>query len=661
MTTPQLLQQAKQGDPEAIAQLMNHSLKPKGIEATVARNGDRLQVLLTSANVVNQAVLTQFVQNGIQNLNIPDITMVELVGQAQSNPGQPWSQVFTLDAASSPTSSPPQSPPPPPTATPPVVPPLPSPVTVVQPPLAESPSASLPPSTADENSPESFPTAPTAVDQPYDKYETGTPLVDELSLDDELSMDTIDQIVADAMQEVTTKIQSEIPFDPDEGITDSMDTLSETGSTDASLAGMERTAPSLNAPLPESGANALDSALEQAIQTGQLDDLNDLISSNLDLTDAIAEDELAEDELAEDEPDDTPSPQLPVLRLPIQNLDHSDLDENSSVDPFSNGSTDGLEALETAEGTGISEPQRSVSATSGASTEEEVDSESAVGVLDNVETDGTNADGTNADGTNAGGTNADGTENDGDGQSPSSDNKPASSILLALVSALTFGSIAGLVGYSIQSYGGNWYQVIAGEAIAPNTTNDADESTGNPPPEAFPTAPPDEDGTTAATGSDAETGADVEPEATPTTETEDTNTASPVATTLQPPDAAIANCPAIIASPGQTLTLSQIQIDPDTPPAGGIYTIVGCLTNHTDSTVVAATLDYEGRLTADASAKGSMYFDAPSPKATVPFRTRLTLPADASTIQIKGIIWNLDGEAAQTLPLEFSLPLTDDE
>ncbi|NEQ97417.1 MAG: hypothetical protein F6K30_11945 [Cyanothece sp. SIO2G6] len=302
---------------------------------------------------------------------------------------------------------------------------------------------------------------------------------------------------------------------------------------------------------------------------------------------------------------------------------------------------------------------------------------------------------------------------DQEDQTPATDDKPASRILLAVVSALTFGSIAGLVGYSIQAYEGDWYQVVAGgreggmaeantgdtaETPDANTTGGAEAGTDEGSETATDGATTDgattdgaatdsvtttTDGAITATEASPENGesaiapdtpdppADEFPvspseEDTAVEENDGTTDAAPVpaadiaVVTLQPPDAAIANCPAIVSSPTQTLTLSQIQIDPETAPVDGIYTVIGCLTNHADGRIVAATLDYEGRLDADDTAKGSMYFDAPDPGATVPFRTRLTLPNEADAIQVKGLIWNLAGEeVAQTLSLEFSLSLTE--
>ncbi|MGJ3252097.1 MAG: hypothetical protein ACFE0J_13345 [Elainellaceae cyanobacterium] len=100
MTKPNLLELAKQGNPQAIAALMNHSLKPKGIVAKVQAQGDRLQVLLEAAQTPNRQVLTNFVRNGLNHLNIDSIQFVQVSGQ-QTGANQPaWTQRLEVGPSS---------------------------------------------------------------------------------------------------------------------------------------------------------------------------------------------------------------------------------------------------------------------------------------------------------------------------------------------------------------------------------------------------------------------------------------------------------------------------------------------------------------------------------------------------------------------------------
>jgi hypothetical protein len=96
MTQPHLLEQAKQGDPQAIESLMNKSLQPKGMTAHVERQGDHLEVLLEADRVPNRQALTAFVEKGIQNLGIETIASVTVSGQ-QTGAATAWSQKLYLD------------------------------------------------------------------------------------------------------------------------------------------------------------------------------------------------------------------------------------------------------------------------------------------------------------------------------------------------------------------------------------------------------------------------------------------------------------------------------------------------------------------------------------------------------------------------------------
>lgn len=129
MTNPQpnLLELAKQGNPRAIAVLMNRPLQPRGITADVtSHGGDLLEVTLEAEQTPNQESLAQFVHKGLSNLGIASINRVRLSGKRRGQAAADWVQEFELQALpdflETPTAV--QTPPlpPPPVPTPPIYP-----------------------------------------------------------------------------------------------------------------------------------------------------------------------------------------------------------------------------------------------------------------------------------------------------------------------------------------------------------------------------------------------------------------------------------------------------------------------------------------------------------------------------------------------------------
>lgn len=98
MTQSNPLEQAKKGDPQAIATLMNRSLQPKGMTATATRQGGVLEIVLSSDQVPNRQVLTTFIKNGLKNLGVTSYQVVRIVG-TQTRVEKPiWVQEFQLEA-----------------------------------------------------------------------------------------------------------------------------------------------------------------------------------------------------------------------------------------------------------------------------------------------------------------------------------------------------------------------------------------------------------------------------------------------------------------------------------------------------------------------------------------------------------------------------------
>jgi succinate dehydrogenase flavin-adding protein (antitoxin of CptAB toxin-antitoxin module) len=98
MTQPFLLEQAKQGDPQAIAALMNNALQPKGMTAYVERQGEHLEVVLQADRIPNRQSLTDFVERGIETLNISSIKTVRVTGQQIGALSPAWEQHLAFDS-----------------------------------------------------------------------------------------------------------------------------------------------------------------------------------------------------------------------------------------------------------------------------------------------------------------------------------------------------------------------------------------------------------------------------------------------------------------------------------------------------------------------------------------------------------------------------------
>lgn len=99
MVQANLIKLAQQGDPAAIARLLNRSLQPRGVTAKVLLRDQRLKILLSSERPLDQKAFVQLVQQQIESLAIESITAVKVYSQ-QSAEGVPaWSQDFVPQKA----------------------------------------------------------------------------------------------------------------------------------------------------------------------------------------------------------------------------------------------------------------------------------------------------------------------------------------------------------------------------------------------------------------------------------------------------------------------------------------------------------------------------------------------------------------------------------
>jgi len=102
MAEPNVLKLAKQGNPKAIAAMINRSLRAKHIVAKVNRQDDCLQVLVESAQVPNQKAMISFIRQGLTKLGIEAIKTVQVYGRQKGQDSFAWNQSFEIE------SSPPQ-------------------------------------------------------------------------------------------------------------------------------------------------------------------------------------------------------------------------------------------------------------------------------------------------------------------------------------------------------------------------------------------------------------------------------------------------------------------------------------------------------------------------------------------------------------------------
>jgi len=103
--TPGSLARAQQGDPTAIAALINHSLQPKGITAAVQWVEGCLQVMLEAAHIPDQKALVEFVRKGIINLEIASLQTLQVSARQPGALSPAWSQTIAI-APLPPTDSP---------------------------------------------------------------------------------------------------------------------------------------------------------------------------------------------------------------------------------------------------------------------------------------------------------------------------------------------------------------------------------------------------------------------------------------------------------------------------------------------------------------------------------------------------------------------------
>ncbi|MCG9885589.1 MAG: hypothetical protein MH825_08445 [Cyanobacteria bacterium] len=98
------LERAKQGDPEAIAALMQRSLEAKGISVRAESDGsETLLVTLEGPQAVNRDALVSFIQKGMMQLGIRTLSTVKVEWQERGSFLTEWTAEIPLDGSAAST------------------------------------------------------------------------------------------------------------------------------------------------------------------------------------------------------------------------------------------------------------------------------------------------------------------------------------------------------------------------------------------------------------------------------------------------------------------------------------------------------------------------------------------------------------------------------
>jgi pilus assembly protein FimV len=102
-TTPHhVLHQARQGNPDAIAALMNQHLQTRGITAQVSQQGDALYIALESAQAPAQHDLVTYIKKGVSGLSLAEIHHLEISGKQTGQPAPDWTESIVIQHGASP-------------------------------------------------------------------------------------------------------------------------------------------------------------------------------------------------------------------------------------------------------------------------------------------------------------------------------------------------------------------------------------------------------------------------------------------------------------------------------------------------------------------------------------------------------------------------------
>jgi len=102
---------AKQGDPGAIAVLLNQALRIRNMTAQVVRNDNRLHILLEADRIPDRQAYIAYIQDGLTRLNVRSIHSVRVYARQIGQKVPAWDEAFEFGKATiSPLSSPSEAP-----------------------------------------------------------------------------------------------------------------------------------------------------------------------------------------------------------------------------------------------------------------------------------------------------------------------------------------------------------------------------------------------------------------------------------------------------------------------------------------------------------------------------------------------------------------------
>jgi hypothetical protein len=94
-----LLDQAKEGDADAIATLMNQALQPKGITVRCDRQGSCLQLWLIGQTLPPQAATVDYVRRGIDRLHAAPVTALQIYAEQVDRQEPGWGVEVAMGTA----------------------------------------------------------------------------------------------------------------------------------------------------------------------------------------------------------------------------------------------------------------------------------------------------------------------------------------------------------------------------------------------------------------------------------------------------------------------------------------------------------------------------------------------------------------------------------
>lgn len=96
MPSADILSRIRQGDPNVLTSILNHSLRPYGIRAQVVHRENCLHVLLESEKPPDFQVWVPMLQRVMRHLGIQAVGKVKVYGHQTDNPAVAWKREFTL-------------------------------------------------------------------------------------------------------------------------------------------------------------------------------------------------------------------------------------------------------------------------------------------------------------------------------------------------------------------------------------------------------------------------------------------------------------------------------------------------------------------------------------------------------------------------------------